>query len=127
MAVPAPGERASPFAQTFGLPIRPVVAPRDGGHDLEAVAYTEHTADEVMVNSGQFTGLPADRAMGAIIDWLEQQGRGRRTTAYRLRDWLISRQRYWVVPIPIVDCPSCGLMAVPESDLPVVLPEVTEY
>ncbi len=127
MAVPAHDERDFAFAQTFGLPIRQVVAPTGGDHDIAIEAYTQHTADEHLVNSGQFDGLPADVAMERIIDWLEQHGRGKRTTAYRLRDWLVSRQRYWGAPIPIIDCPSCGLVGVPESDLPVLLPEVTDY
>ena len=127
MAVPAHDERDFAFAQTFRLPIRQVVAPTGGDHDIAIEAYTQHTADEHMVNSGQFDGLPADVAMERIVDWLEEHGRGKRTTAYRLRDWLVSRQRYWGAPIPIIDCPSCGLVGVPESDLPVLLPEVTDY
>jgi leucyl-tRNA synthetase len=127
MAVPAHDERDHAFATTFGLEIRPVVMPRDGSGDVAAAAYTAHTADEVLVNSGSFDGLAADEAVVRIVDWLAASGRGKATTAYRLRDWLLSRQRYWGAPIPVVDCPSCGLVAVPDADLPVLLPEVTEY
>ncbi len=127
MAVPAHDDRDHAFATTFGLEIRPVVMPRDGSGDVSVEAYTAHTADEVLVNSGQFNGLRADEALDRIVTWLAESGRGRATTAYRLRDWLLSRQRYWGAPIPIVDCPTCGLVAVPDADLPVLLPDVTEY
>ena len=126
MAVPAHDERDHAFARQFGLEIRQVVAPVDGG-DVADAAYTEHSADEVTVNSGRFTGLPADQAWARIVDALEESGRGRRTTAYRLRDWLLSRQRYWGAPIPVVSCSTCGLVPVSDSDLPVLLPEVTDY
>jgi leucyl-tRNA synthetase len=127
MAVPAHDERDYAFAQAFGLEIRQVVKPRDGSDDIEHEAYTAHSDDEVMVNSGQFTGMPAGEAWGRIVDWLEGQGLGKRATAYRLRDWLISRQRYWGAPIPVVSCAGCGLVPVPEDELPVLLPEVTDY
>ena len=80
-----------------------------------------------MVNSGQFDGLPNDRGAEAIAGWMEDQGIGRRQTNYRLRDWLISRQRYWGAPIPIVHCEKCGEVPVPEDQLPVLLPEVDNY
>jgi leucyl-tRNA synthetase len=127
MAVPAHDERDYDFARAFGLEIRQVVRPRDGSDDIANEAYTAHSDDEEMVNSATFTGLPAAEAWDRIVDWLEQQGTGRRATAYRLRDWLISRQRYWGAPIPVVACPSCGLVPVPEGELPVLLPEVTDY
>jgi leucyl-tRNA synthetase len=127
MAVPAHDERDYAFARAFGLEIRQVVKPRDGSDDVEHEAYTAHSDDEVLVNSGQFTGLPAGEAWDRIVDWLEQQGLGKRATAYRLRDWLISRQRYWGAPIPVVSCAACGLVPVPEDELPVLLPEVTDY
>jgi leucyl-tRNA synthetase len=127
MAVPGHDERDHAFATQFGLPIRQVVAPADGGGDVAEGAYVAHGADEVMVNSGQFTGQRADEALPAMVDWLEETGRGEAAIAYRLRDWLVSRQRYWGAPIPVVDCPSCGLVAVPDEQLPVLLPEVEDY
>jgi leucyl-tRNA synthetase len=127
MAVPAHDERDHAFATAFGLPVRPVVAPAGGEVDVTAAAYTAHGPDDRMVNSGRFDGRPADQALPEIIAWLEETGRGRATTAYRLRDWLVSRQRYWGAPIPIVDCPPAASCPVPESDLPVVLPDVQDY
>jgi len=93
------------------------------GEELEA-AYTE---PGTMVNSGQFNGLPSQRGIEAVADFLEQKGWGKRAVSYRLRDWLISRQRYWGAPIPIIYCPNCGLVPVPEQDLPVLLPENAEF
>jgi leucyl-tRNA synthetase len=87
-------------------------------------AYTE---DGIMVNSGQFTGMTNEEAKGAIIKWLEDQKIGQRRVNYRLRDWLISRQRYWGAPIPIIYCPNCGTVPVPKDQLPVMLPENVEF
>jgi leucyl-tRNA synthetase len=126
MAVPAHDERDFEFATAHGLPIRQVVAPRGGGQAEEG-AYVAHGADEVLVNSGPFDGLEPPAAKQAIIEWLESEGRGKGRVAYRLRDWLLSRQRYWGCPIPIVHCPSCGMVPVPDDQLPVVLPEVQDF
>ncbi len=124
MGVPAHDERDFAFARKYGLPVRVVVAPPgwDGGELAEA--YTE---PGTMVNSGRFNGLPSQQGSEAITDFLEQQGWGKRTVSYRLRDWLISRQRYWGAPIPIVYCEKCGTVPVPEEDLPVLLPENAEF
>jgi leucyl-tRNA synthetase len=126
MAVPAHDERDFEFARAFGLDVVQVVRPRDGEVDPEA-AYVAHTGDEVLVNSGRFDGLPAPEGKAAITAWLEEQGRGRATVAYRLRDWLLSRQRYWGCPIPIVHCDGCGVVPVPDDQLPVLLPYVEDY
>ena len=126
MAVPAHDERDHEFALAHGLPIVPVVRPA-GGEPPDGEAYTSHSADEVMLNSGRFDGMRADEAFGAIVEMLQADGRGEPTVNYRLRDWLISRQRYWGCPIPIVTCADCGLVAVPDEQLPVVLPDVTDY
>jgi leucyl-tRNA synthetase len=126
MGVPAHDERDYQFAQAFDLPIRTVVAPSDG-EPPEAGAFSEHTEDEVLVNSGDFTGLPSPEAKTAIVAWLNERGRGAPAVSYRLRDWSFSRQRYWGAPIPIVHCDDCGLVPVPEEDLPVLLPEVEDY
>jgi leucyl-tRNA synthetase len=127
MAVPAHDERDHAFASAFGLEIRPVIRPADGSADASDAAYTAHSASDVMVNSAHFDGLAANAAFEAIVDWLEATGRGERTVAYRLRDWLVSRQRYWGAPIPIVNCGGCGLVAVPDEQLPVLLPDVDDY
>ena len=126
MAVPAHDERDFEFARKFGLPIRHVVAPRDG-EPPEDEAFVSHSENEVLVNSGEFTGMPAPEAKEAIIRWLEERGIGKRAVNYRLRDWLVSRQRYWGCPIPIVHCDDCGLVPVPEEQLPVELPDIDDY
>jgi leucyl-tRNA synthetase len=124
MAVPAHDERDFAFAKKYDIPIPVVIAP-DGwqGEELEE-AYIE---PGTMVNSGQFNGLPSEQGIEAITDFLEEKGWGKRTVSYRLRDWLISRQRYWGAPIPIVYCDKCGIVPVPEGDLPVLLPEDAEF
>lgn len=121
MAVPAHDQRDFEFATKHGLPIRQVIAPADGGEiDLSQAAFVEHGT---LVNSGRFDGLGFAQAFDAIADWVEANGRGRRCVHYRLRDWGVSRQRYWGAPIPIVYCDACGAVPVPEDQLPVTLPE----
>ncbi len=126
MAVPAHDQRDFDFARTFGLPIRQVVRPPDGEVD-ESVAYVEHAEGEVLVNSGAHDGLPAPEGGRRIVEELEAEGRGRFTINYRLRDWGFSRQRYWGCPIPVVYCDACGIVPVPDDELPVVLPEIEDY
>jgi leucyl-tRNA synthetase len=124
MAVPAHDERDFGFAKRFGLPVRVVVAPPGwSGEELEQA----YTGPGTLVNSGQFSGLPSSQGYEAICDFLEKQGWGKRAVAYRLRDWLISRQRYWGAPIPIIYCDKCGIVPVPEKDLPVLLPVDAEF
>jgi len=124
MAVPAHDERDFAFAKKYNLPIRVVIAPPDWqGGELEQ-AYIE---PGTMVNSEQFDGLPSEKGMEKISDFLEKKGWGRRTVSYKLRDWLISRQRYWGAPIPMVYCDKCGIVPVPERELPVLLPEDAEF
>jgi leucyl-tRNA synthetase len=129
MGVPAHDERDHQFAERYGLPIVTVVAPADGNAGPVATgdAFVAHTDDEILVNSGDFTGLPAPDGAKRIVEWLESQGNARFTVGYRLRDWLLSRQRYWGCPIPVVHCEQCGIVAVPDDQLPVLLPEVEEY
>ncbi|MDX6545317.1 MAG: leucyl-tRNA synthetase, partial [Gaiellales bacterium] len=126
MAVPAHDERDFEFARTYDLPVRRVVVPRDGEAGGDA-AYTAHSEHEVLVNSGAFDGLDADEGKRAVIEWLQAEGHGEGRVAFRLRDWLLSRQRYWGCPIPIVHCDGCGVVPVPDDQLPVVLPEVEDY
>jgi leucyl-tRNA synthetase len=109
MAVPAHDERDLAFAQRFDLPVRDVIE------------------DENLVNSEQFSGMPTAEGGRAIVEWLESRERARFAVSYRLRDWGFSRQRYWGCPIPIIHCGACGLIPVPEPDLPVVLPDITDY
>jgi len=124
MGVPAHDERDFAFAKKYALPIRVVIAPADWqGGELDE-AYTE---SGTMVNSGQFNGLSNEQGIEAVPDFLEEKGWGKRTITYKLRDWLISRQRYWGVPIPMIYCPECGAVPVPEEDLPVLLPEDAEF
>jgi leucyl-tRNA synthetase len=126
MAVPAHDQRDYDFAEAFGLEIRTVVEPADG-EAPEGQAYIEHSEGERLVNSGTFSGTPASDAVGLITEWLDAEGKGKPTVNYRLRDWLISRQRYWGCPIPILYCDDCGMVPVPDDQLPVVLPEVDDY
>jgi leucyl-tRNA synthetase len=121
MGVPAHDVRDHAFAVAHGLPIRRVVENPDGDSQLP------YTGDGPLVNSGRFDGLHNRAGYERIIEWLEQQGLGAASTSYRLRDWLISRQRYWGCPIPIVYCPSCGPQPVPLDRLPVLLPDVRDY
>jgi leucyl-tRNA synthetase len=127
MAVPSGDQRDFEFARSFGLPIRVVVQP-EGEPDLDAATMTEaYTGDGVLVNSGPFDGRRVPEAVPEIIAWLTKQGRGKAEVTYRLRDWLISRQRYWGTPIPVIYCEQCGMVPVPESDLPVTLPLDAEF
>ena len=126
MAVPAHDERDFDFAQAFALPVRTVVAPRDGA-DQDAGAFSAHSAGEVLVDSGEFTGMSAPDGARAIVERLAEQGMGKPAVSYRLRDWSFSRQRYWGCPIPVVHCPDCGIVPVPEDELPLLLPEVEDY
>jgi len=120
MAVPAHDDRDWAFARAHGLPIREVVSGGD-------VAQAPYSGQGVLVNSGDFTGLGSAEARRAIVDELERLRRGEPTVQFKLRDWLISRQRYWGPPIPIIHCPEDGPVAVPEDDLPVLLPQVDDF
>ncbi|HET7856341.1 MAG TPA: leucine--tRNA ligase [Gaiellaceae bacterium] len=124
--VPAHDERDYEFAKRFELPLRRVVEPAEGAVADDEV-FVAHTEDERLVNSGDFSGLPAPEGGRQIVDWLHTQGRAAPTVRYRLRDWSFSRQRYWGCPIPVVYCEDDGIVAVPEEDLPVELPEVEDY
>ncbi|HXH88986.1 MAG TPA: leucine--tRNA ligase [Gaiellaceae bacterium] len=126
MAVPAHDQRDFDFARAFDLPVREVVRP-EGGEALGAEPYLGHSEGEVLVNSGEFDGLPAPEGGQRIVERLEREGRGSAAINFRIRDWGFSRQRYWGCPIPIVYCETCGIVPVPESELPVVLPDVEDY
>jgi leucyl-tRNA synthetase len=126
MAVPAHDERDFAFAERYELPVQVVVVPANG-EPPEDAAFVGHSADERLVDSAQFSGMSSPEGKKAIVEWLERRGKGRPAVGYRLRDWLLSRQRYWGCPIPILYCEGCGLVPVPESDLPVLLPDVEEY
>jgi len=126
MAVPAHDDRDYEFARRYELPVKVVVVPADGELE-EGAAYVGHSEDERLVDSAQFSAMSSAEAKTAIVEWLESRGLGRPAVGYRLRDWLLSRQRYWGCPIPILYCDGCGIVPVPDADLPVLLPEVDEY
>ncbi len=124
MAVPAHDERDLEFARRFKLPVRTVIAPPGWTGEELTEAYA---GSGTMMNSGEFSGLSSEQGYEAICALLEEKGWGKRTVVYRLRDWLISRQRYWGAPIPIIYCNKCGIVPVPEEDLPVLLPPDAEF
>lgn len=121
MGVPAHDERDNEFAQNMGLPLRPVIQPED------EVEHHLWTGDGILINSGSFSGQSSTEAKESIYEWLAQKGKGRKATQYRMHDWLISRQRYWGPPIPIIYCQRCGTVPVPEDQLPVLLPFVQDF
>jgi leucyl-tRNA synthetase len=121
MAVPGHDERDWEFAKKHGIEIKQVIAPSDGSEiDIQEAVYVDKG---ILVNSGEWDGMDFETALNSIADHFESTGRGRRTVNYRLRDWGVSRQRYWGAPIPIIYCDDCDAVPVPEQDLPVVLPE----
>jgi leucyl-tRNA synthetase len=124
MAVPAHDERDFAFAKKYDLPVPVVISPPGWQEQALEEAYIE---PGTMVNSGQFNGLPSQEGIEKVSEYLEEKGWGKRTVSYRLRDWLISRQRYWGAPIPMIYCDKCGVVPVPEKDLPVRLPEDAEF
>jgi leucyl-tRNA synthetase len=126
MGVPGHDQRDFEFAREHGLEIRVVIQPE--GREVDPATMTDAWPHEgAMVNSGPFDGTPSPKSVQVVTEWLEKEGKGRAATSYRLRDWLISRQRYWGAPIPIIYCPSCGEVPVPEEDLPVLLPDDVDF
>ena len=123
MAVPAHDERDYDFAKKFGLEIIQVLK----GKEEESIDDKAMTGDGIHINSGFLDGLNKEDALNKMYDYLEEKGCGKKTTTYKLRDWLVSRQRYWGAPIPVIYCEKCGIVPVPESDLPVVLPDDVEF
>ncbi len=126
MAVPAHDERDYAFAKAHSLPIKRVIegVPEDGGDEHQL----PYTGDGPLVNSHpDFDGMHNRQALQAIVDWLDREGKGHASVSYRLRDWLVSRQRYWGCPIPVVHCERCGVVPVPQQQLPVVLPDIEDY
>ncbi len=126
MAVPAHDERDFAFAKSHGVPIRVVIQPV--GETVDADQMTDaYPGEGVMVNSGPFDGELTPASIAKVAAWLREEGRGEPAITFRLRDWLLSRQRYWGAPIPIVHCPSCGEVAVPDDELPVLLPDDVDF
>ena len=127
MGVPSGDQRDWMFAKKYDLPIILTIQPKGQELHLEEMTEAYMDKDGVLVNSGKFSGMEMHKAMSGIIDEAEAQGFGQRKVNYRLRDWLISRQRYWGAPIPVIHCPHCGEVLVPEKDLPVLLPEDVSF
>lgn len=123
MAVPAHDKRDFAFAEKYDIPVKEVISPDGKEHVLED-AYVEHGT---MINSGQFNGLSSKEGIKALSKFAKEHGFGGKKISYRFRDWLISRQRYWGAPIPIVQCKKCGIVPVPENELPVLLPEIEDF
>ncbi len=126
MAVPAHDQRDLEFARQYQLPVRVVIVPEDRVLDAGTMAEA-YTDSGRMHESGAFTGLVSDEAKDKIVDWLHTSGDGQKAVNYKLRDWLFSRQRYWGEPIPILHCRACGIVPLPESALPLTLPEMTDF
>ncbi|MCG7944204.1 MAG: leucine--tRNA ligase [Candidatus Thiodiazotropha taylori] len=125
MAVPGHDERDHAFAKKYGIPIKQVIQPEDGSAlDIQAEAFIEKG---LLIDSGPFTGQTSAEAFDAIAEWLQEREKGGKTKNYRLRDWGVSRQRYWGAPIPMIHCDHCGIVPVPLDDLPVRLPEEIVY
>ena len=125
MAVPAHDQRDYDFAKKFALPIIKVVDPTEDIDDDDVIDF--YAGEGRLINSGSFNGIPTSEAREEIMAWLEEQGIGHSKVTYKMRDWLISRQRYWGAPIPIIHCPHCGNVLVPEEQLPVRLPDIDDY
>ena len=123
MCVPAHDDRDFEFAKKFDLPIIQVIS-KDGKEAELTEAYTE---PGIMINSGEFNGMKSEEAKAKVPDYMEEKGFGKKTVNYKLRDWVFSRQRYWGEPIPLIHCEKCGVVPVPEEDLPVILPNVESY
>ena len=124
MCVPAHDDRDFEFAKKFGITITQVIS-KDGKEEEELTE--PYTLPGIMINSGQWNGMDSEKAKNEVPDLLEKEGIGKKTVNYKLRDWVFSRQRYWGEPIPIIHCDQCGPVAVPEKDLPLLLPEVDKY
>ena len=125
MAVPAHDERDYEFAEKYELPIIKVIDPTEDIDDDDLIDF--YDGEGVLINSGDFNGISTSDAREQIVAWLEERGIGHSKVTYKMRDWLISRQRYWGAPIPIIHCPHCGEVLVPEGDLPVKLPDIDDY
>ncbi len=126
MGVAAHDERDFDFAQKYELPIVPVIRPAEGPAPADGTYY-DTTPTDVLFNSGRYDGMPAEQAIKVITAEAEERGIGYGTVQFRLKDWGISRQRYWGTPIPMIHCPIDGIVPVPDEQLPVELPKVTEF